>query len=123
MKKLIKLLLISLVLLILIPIAIRLLDNLFLKWDRIHVKDNFFIEYLYSSESPSLWNETQVFVTNVQEAYWNKNAIVVSGENGCFLIKFEETKYNDEMISIGCADLKHFLKKPIQKYVRNSKKN
>ena len=87
--------------------------------DRIHVKDEFYIEYLEMHSSISLWNGAQGFVGNVSEAYWNNDSLVVSGKNGCFLIEFGKTKYNDEMIKITCNQInKYISKKPIKKYKR-----
>lgn len=88
-------------------------------WNRIHVKDEFYIEYLEMYNSNSLWNGAQVFVGSVKEAYWNNDSLVVAGKNECFLIEFGKTKYNDEMVKIDCIDLKNILKnKPLEKYIR-----
>ena len=89
-------------------------------WNRIHVKDEFYIEYLEMYASVSLWNGTQSFVGNVSEAYWNNDSLVVSGDRGCFIIEFGKTKYNDEMVEINCGPLSGILKnKPLEKYIQD----
>lgn len=86
----------------------------------IKINEEFTIDYMEMYSSISLRNKKQGFVSNVKEAYWNKDSLVVSGDKGCFLILFEKTKYNDEMIKIECANLNKKLKtEPINKYIRN----
>ena len=86
----------------------------------IKINDEFTIEYMEMFSSISLRNENQGFVSNVTEAYWNKDSLVVSGNRGCFLLIFGETEYNDEMIKIECNNLNEKLKtKPLKKYIRN----
>lgn len=95
------------------------ISDLFRLWNRIHVKDEFYIEYLEMYSSISLWNGAQGFVGDVSEAYWNKDSLVVSGKRGCFLIEFGKTKYNDGMLEISCEHLNKMLKnKPIKKYIK-----
>ena len=67
---------------------------------RIHVKDEFYIEYLEMWDSESLWNGHQGFVGDVSEAYWNNDSLVVVGNRGPYLIIFGETKYNHDMIQL-----------------------
>lgn len=86
----------------------------------VKVNDEFTIEYMEMFSSISLRNKNQGFVSNVTEAYWNKDSLVISGNKGCFLIIFGTTQYNDEMIKIECENLNKKLKnEPIKKYTRN----
>lgn len=86
----------------------------------IKINNEFTIEYMEMYSSISLSNEKQGFVSNVTEAYWNKDSLVVSGDGGCFLLIFGKTEYNDEMIKIECDNLNKKLKtKPIKKFIRD----
>lgn len=115
-----KFLLIAFVVIIVIPILLYGIGDLIRIWNRVHVKDEFYIEYLEMHSSVSLWNGTQGFVGDVSEAYWNNDSLVVSGKKGCFLIEFGKTKYNDEMIKINCEQINTMLKqKPIEKYIKS----
>jgi len=101
-----------------------LISYLSQRWNRIHVKDEFYIEYIEMHASISLWNGIQGFVGNVSEAYWNEDSLVVSGKGGCFLIEFGKTKYNDEMLEISCEHLNKMLKnKPIKEYIKEKNSN
>lgn len=85
----------------------------------IRVNEEFRIEYMEMFSSISLNNGAQGFVSNVTKAYWNNDSLVVSGDEGCFLIVFGITEYNDEKIEIKCEGLDKKLKaKPIKKYIR-----
>lgn len=95
-----------------IPFLFYGVSDLFRIWDRVHVKDDFYIEYLDSHASMSLCNTNQCFVGNVSLAFWNNDSLVVKGVNGCYLIVFGTTKYNDEKIPVDCVDLKSVLKNP-----------
>jgi hypothetical protein len=89
--------------------------------DSVTINDGFKIEYMEMYSSVSLSNENQGFVSNVTEAYWNTDSLVVSGDEGCFLIEFGKTKYNDEMVKINCGNLNSKLKKGnIKKYIRKA---
>ena len=110
MRNLLLILTLIIGLLVSIPIIIYLPGELIRIWNRVHVKDKFYIEYLEMYASISLWNGTQGFVGNVEEAYWNKDSLVVLGDGGCFLIEFGKTKYNDEMVEIECSRLNQILK-------------
>ena len=89
-------------------------------WNRVHVKDEFYIEYEESQSSVSLRNGPQIFMGNISEAYWNSDSLVVSGSKGCFLIEFGKTLYNDEMIEIGCENLNRYLESgSIKSYIRD----
>ncbi|MEM0575813.1 hypothetical protein [Flavobacterium polysaccharolyticum] len=91
--------------------------------ESVSIKDDFTIRYEEMFSSISLTkltddNTSQVFVSDVTEAYWNNDSLVVSGNNGCFLIEFGKTQYNDEMVKIECDNLKNKLKKgSIKKYL------
>ena len=87
-----KLLIIVAVVLFLLPILFYSIGNLISILNRVHVKDEFYIEYLEMYNSISLWNSQQGFVANVREAYWNNDSLVVAGDKGCFLIIFDQTK-------------------------------
>jgi len=88
--------------------------------DSVKINDEYTIEYMEMFSSISLRNENQGFVSNVKEAYWNKDSLVVSGNKGCYLVIFGKTKYNDEMIKIECSNLNQKLKtEPLKKYIRN----
>jgi len=85
----------------------------------ININSEFTIEYMEMFSSISLHNGKQGFVGNVNEAYWNKDTLVVSGSKGCFMILLEKTRYNDEMIKIECDNLSKKLKnKPIKEFLK-----
>ena len=89
--------------------------------DTVIINDEFKIEYMEMYSSVSLSNEDQGFVSNITEAYWNNDSLVVSGDEGCFLIEFGKTKYNDEMVKIDCSNLNSRLKKgTIEKFIREA---
>jgi len=81
-------------------------------WDRVHIKDDFYIEYLDSHSSMSLCNSNQCFVGNVFLAFWNEDSLIVESNNGCYLIILGKTKYRDERIPIDCPVLSSDLKNP-----------
>jgi len=88
----------------------------------IRVNDEFTIEYMEMYSSISLRNKNQGFVSNIKEAYWNSDSLVASGDNGCFLIIFGKTKYNDEMIRVDCDNLNERLKiSPIYQYKQQTR--
>lgn len=103
---------------IVIPLLFYGIQDLIRTINRTHIKGEFYIEYLEMNSSVSLWNSAQSFVGEVTEAYWNNDSLVVSGRDGCFLVIFGITKYNDEMIQIDCDRLRTTLiKKPIERYI------
>jgi len=117
MKKILIIIGLNFMALMVIPILYYSIFDLIDAWNRAHVKDDFYIEYLESSASISLWNGKQSFVRNVSKTYWNEDSLVVSGEQGYFLIEFRKTKYNDEMVEINWSGLSKFIKnEPISSY-------
>ncbi len=119
MKEILLLILFTFLGLMMLPVLFYGVGDLLSAWNRIYVKDEFYIEYLEMYASVSLWNGSQGFVGNVSEAYWNNDSLVVSGDGGCFLIEFGKTKYNDEMIEINCGQLGALLKnKPLENFLK-----
>lgn len=103
-----------------IPILFYGIGDLIRLWNRIHIKDEFYIEYSESCASIGMHNGVQGFLCDIQEAYWNTDSLIISGNKGCFLIEFGKTKYNDEMIEIPCERLsQRITKEPIRKYIKN----
>lgn len=89
---------------------------------RTTINDEFRLEYAESASSISLTNGSQVFVSNVKEAYWNEDTLLVSGKFECFMLIFGQTHYRDQMIQTGCFWLHKRLKKgPIKKYLAGQK--
>ncbi|WP_207532951.1 hypothetical protein [Desertivirga arenae] len=85
----------------------------------VRVNDQFSIGYLEMYNSISLSNDDQGFVSNVSEAYWNSDSLVLPGDGGCYLLKLKTIKYNDEMIRIECGNLSLLLKKgEIKRFIR-----
>jgi len=105
---------------LLAPFLLYGVGHLIQLWKRVHIKNEFYIEYSESCNSIGLHNEMQNFLCDIQEAYWNNDSLVISGTSGCFLIEFEKTYYNDEMIKINCGELNQIIKKkPIEKYIKD----
>ena len=70
----------------------------------VRVNEQFSIGYLEMYNSISLSTENQSFVSDVREAYWNNDSLVVYGEGGCYLLRLKTIEYNDEMIKIDCGN-------------------
>lgn len=86
---------------------------------RIYIDNEYYIEYMEMYASIGLTNGKQGFVGELEKAYWNSDSLVVSGNQGCFLIELGKTKYNDEMIELDCSNLASILKnKPIKRYLK-----
>lgn len=115
-----KFLLLFIIAIITIPILIYGIGDLLSIWNRVHVVDDFYLEYSESCASIALHNGKQDFLCDIQEAYWNKDSLIISGNKGCFLIEFGKTKYNDEMVEIPCGNLnQRVTKQPIKSYLKN----
>lgn len=77
---------------------------------RVHVKDQFYIEYLEMYDAIGLRNGNQGLVGGISEAYWDEKILVVKSNKNCYMIFLDETKYPEDLLPIPCNDLKERLR-------------
>ena len=92
------------------PVFFYLISDGLSMWNRTKVNDRFYIGKIEGWKGNCLYNEKQNFVQDIRVAFWNADSLIVESNNGCFLIDFEKTEYNDQMEKFDCYKLDGVLK-------------
>jgi len=92
-----------------LPLLFYGLEDFIRSGNRVHIKDQFYIEYMEMYDAISLRNGNQGLLGEVNEAYWDEEILVVKSDKNCFMIFLDKTKYPEDLLPIPCDDLKERL--------------
>ena len=76
---------------------------------RVRINKQYAIEYNDVVHKKCLYNGSQNFVCDPKVAYWNKDTLLISDGDQCFLIELGKRIYNDQMEEVPCGNLKNQL--------------
>ena len=108
-KKVLLTTIILLVSILILPLLFYGLEDFIRSKKRVHVKDQFYIEYLEMYNAIALRNGNQGLLGGVNEAYWDEEILVVKRDKNCYMIFLAETKYPEDILPIPCEKMKERL--------------
>lgn len=73
------------------------------------INKKFTIRYMESHRSKCIFNGNQIFVSDVEAAYWNNDSLLVSDRERCYLITLNIKTYREDREEISCGNLHNML--------------
>ena len=87
---------------------------------RVRINKEFTIEYFDVVHEKCLYNGRQNFVCDPKIVYWNKDSLLISDGDQCFLIEFGKRIDKEDMEEIPCENLRKGLwHQPVEVWRKN----